>query len=715
MPIMSNLRRFIVPGMIVLFVLLLPSTFYDGIKAEGLLPPETEQQHQEKAVKNKQGGKEPAKNTFVKLISDQRIPFNGSVPPPTRIDLAGFYEAHEVFKDGKAITAIVAHGDEKIVRSRIEDRELVLEWRGIGKTQITLKTTDASGEHDAVYENVRLEMFVPNYLMMFCTLLGGVGIFLLGMKNLSEGMQTLAGERLRSMIGTLTDNRFLAVGVGIVTTGLIQSSSVTTVIVVGFVNSQIMALSQAIGVIMGANIGTTLTAWIMTLSIDKFGLPVIGISVLFYMFTKWERGRFIAMTVLGLAFIFFGLQLMQDALASLRDLPDFTMWMEKFTADTYVGVLSCAAIGCILTLLVQSSSATIGITISLAAIGVIRFETAMALVLGENIGTTITALLASIGMSANARRAAYFHVIFNVVGVLWVTLLFLPLDLPGLITKLVGTDPATGQIANIKVGIALTHTLFNTTNTIIFLPFTQFFANLLTRIVPDSDGDKNQSRLTGLNVRLLETAAISIERSRIEVQRMGNCCKELAATVQAVAEGDGIDRKLADEAFRQEETLDTLQDEIIAFTSSLLSGNISHDVAEIATNQLKMADEIESIGDYFVQILKSNLKLKEANLEIPSPIHEEMSELHDRVEEYLAMLFRYYAQRRHSADILPIEHTQGKTINATAKKIRDQFIVRMSDEKIDPQLIIAINSQINAYRRVREHGRNVAEAIAGIR
>ncbi|HHK42401.1 MAG TPA: Na/Pi cotransporter family protein, partial [Planctomycetaceae bacterium] len=222
------------------------------------------------------------------------------------------------------------------------------------------------------------------------------------MKNISDGLQAVAGNRLRRMISLVTDNRLLAVGVGTLVTMIVQSSSITTVLVVGLVNSGFMSLTQAIGVVFGANIGTTITGWVLVLKIGKYGLPLAGASAFGYLFISRDRLRYLCMGAMGVGMVFFGLELMKDGFSIIKDLPAFEQWFERFTADSYIGVLKCAAIGCILTFIVQSSSATLGITIGLAQIGVIPFQTAAALVLGENIGTTITAWLASFGTSPNA-------------------------------------------------------------------------------------------------------------------------------------------------------------------------------------------------------------------------------------------------------------------------------------------------------------------------
>lgn len=255
---------------------------------------------------------------------------------------------------------------------------------------------------------------------------GGLGIFLLGMKYMSEGMQAVAGERLRKMIGAVTNNRLMASSVGTLVTCIIQSSSVTTVMVVGMVNASIMTLTQAVGVILGANIGTTITGWILVVKVGKYGLPLLGIAAFFYLFSKRDKIRFLAMFLMGLGMVFFGLELMKDGFAPIQKMTGFVEWFHRFSPDSYLGVWKCVLVGAVLTAVVQSSSATLGITMALALTGAIDYRTAAALILGENIGTTITAFLASLGAFTNARRAAYAHVAFNVIGVCWITLLFTP-------------------------------------------------------------------------------------------------------------------------------------------------------------------------------------------------------------------------------------------------------------------------------------------------
>ena len=526
----------------------------------------------------------------------------------------------------------------------------------------------------------------------------------------------VAGARLRRMISTLADNRFSATLVGLGVTAVIQSSTVTTVTVVGFVNSQIMTLPQAIGVIMGANIGTTLTAWVMSLNIGKYGLVILGVAVFFYLFSKNEKLRLIGMACVGLGFLFFGLELMQQGFSPLRHLPAFAAWMEVFSTDTYWGILGCIAVGCILTVVVQSSTATIGITIALALVGVIPFETAAALVLGENLGTTITAILASIGTTPNAKRAAYFHVLFNFTAVVYLSILFWPFL--SVVTWAIGVDPETGAILNVAAGIALTHTLFSVFNTVVFLPFTHLIAKFLIWLVPDTAGSQDKPRLTKLGKRI-ELPSIAIERSRREVLRMGSICGELSRRVLDAVKSETPDQQKVDASYHDEAVLDSLQDEIIEFVSARLSGNVSQDVAESARQQLRMADELESISDYLVTIVKSDFKLRQSELFLPEAEKLGIIEAHESVNEMIGKVIRYYADRTSDRELgrvfLDEVREQSRKINRKLKDIRNDFMRRISDEKYDPQIVIAFNTQINAYRRVREHIRNVARAIVGVR
>jgi phosphate:Na+ symporter len=546
------------------------------------------------------------------------------------------------------------------------------------------------------------------------TLIGGLGIFLLGMKSMSDGMQAVAGSRLRGMISLATNNRFLATGVGVIVTCVVQSSSITTVMVVGFVNSGVMQLAQALGVIMGANIGTTVTGWILVLKIGKYGLPLLGIAAIVYLFSKGDRWRFWSMAIMGIGMIFFGLELMKDACSLIKEHPSFESWFQTFQANDYLGVLGCALIGCLLTTMVQSSSATLGITISLASQGVISYPTAAALILGENIGTTITAYLASLGATTNARRAAYFHIIFNLVGVFWITAIFQWYI--ELVQWVVGADVTKVIIVDGKetydttATIAATHSIFNIANVLLFLPFLSLFVKLLEKFVP-AKAYKEKPHLTDLDVRILETPLLAIEQSQKEIEKMGNGCAKMMDWLKTLYAQDDRDRSLAERLNHRERVLDSVQDEIAVFITSLLSGNVPHAVAEEARGQLRMADEYESVSDYLANLEKFDRKLREVELRFTTEQRQDLLELHELLEQHLEMVNNSLKHR--NSEVLTKLETISKRVRDLLKALRRKHLDDLSSGDIQPQVSVAYLAALNAYARVRDHVRNIAEVISG--
>ena len=546
-------------------------------------------------------------------------------------------------------------------------------------------------------------------------LVGGLGLFLLGMKNMSEGMQAVAGSSLRRLIGTVTNHRIFATIVGVVVTCVVQSSSITSVMVIGFVNSGVMELGQAIGVIMGANIGTTITGWILVLKVGKYGLPILGLAGIVYLFSKGDRWRFWAMAIMGVGMVFFGLELMKHACGSVRDLPDFEAWFQRFQADSYLGVLKCALVGCVMTILVQSSSATLGITISLAFQGVISFETAAALVLGENIGTTITALLASLGATTNARRAAYFHVFFNMVGVLWITLIF-PWYIE-MVQWLVSGDVARTVLVageetypDTTAAIAATHSIFNIVNTLLFLPFLPLFVRVLKSAVPDREF-KEKPRLTDLDIRILETPSLAIEQSRKEIGKMGVGCSKMLDWLSELMEQEHRDEKLADHLKQRERILDSIQDELAEFVTHLLSGNMPHSVADEARLQLRMADEYESVSDYVTNLDKFDRKLRRDGFRYTPEQRAGLLELNRHLAEFLNAINE--ALRLGDRNVLVKTEPLSKRIRNEIKRLRRQHLDELSHGAIAPLISVAFLAALNACARVHDHSRNIAEAISG--
>ncbi len=551
---------------------------------------------------------------------------------------------------------------------------------------------------------------------MIFEIVGGLGIFLLGMKNMSEGMQAVAGDRMRKLINAVTNNRFVACGVGITITGLIQSSSVTTVMVVGMVNAGLMNLTQAVGVILGADVGTTVTAWILILQITKYGLPILGTSAFFYLFSNRERLRYSAMMIMGLGMVFFGLQLMKEGLYPIREMPEFLAWFQMLTPDSYFGVLRCCFVGAVITAIVQSSSATIGITMGLVGTGVINFETGAALVLGENIGTTITALLASLGTSTNARRAAVAHVIIKIIGVSWITAVF-PIYIyvvksivgPELITTPV-TVNGTDTYSYAMMAIAISHSGFNIANVILMLPFVTIFANLLMRIMPDKSR-KEIPHLKLIDIRMLDTPAMGIAQSKKEIFNMAELTRKMFAMLRMVIEKENSDENLEGKIFHREEILDVIQKEVVEFLSELLSGNIPHSVMDTGRKQLRIADEYESVSDYITNILKLNIKMQKANLKLTEKEKPHIFALHDRISDYINFVSTSF--ENDDSSILAKANTMGDGITNYIKQLRARHLSEVGTEHTSALKSLIFCDVLTAYRRIKDHVLNIAETVVG--
>lgn len=561
----------------------------------------------------------------------------------------------------------------------------------------------------------QVSLEIDAFIKLLFALVGGLGIFLLGMKNMSEGMQAVAGASLRRLISNVTQNRLFATMVGTAVTCVVQSSSITTVMVVGFVNSGLMELSQGIGVIMGANIGTTITGWILVLKVGKYGLPILGVAAFGYLFSRGDRWRYWAMAIMGVGMVFFGLEIMKDACAIIKEDPNFEAWFQRFKADNYLGVLQCALAGCVLTMLVQSSSATLGITISLAFQGIISYETAAALVLGENIGTTVTAFLASLGATTNARRAAYFHVGFNLFGVFWITLIF-PWYID-FVQAVIGIDvhKVVMQDGNqtypmTTPAIAATHSIFNVVNTLLFLPFVPLFVRLLQKIVPGREF-KEKPRLTDLDIRMLETPLLAIEQSRKEIEKMGLGCAKMLGWLAEIIEKEEPDRATVDRLKQREQILDKVQDEVAEFITNLLSSNIPHAVADEARRQLRMADEYESVSDYITNMEKFDRKLRRDNLRYTTEQREELLQLNQRTLDYLNSVNEALTQGNRSATNKT--ESMSDRIRLEIKQLRRKHLDDLSSGAIPPLVSVAFLAALNAYRRVRDHTRNIAESVSG--
>ena len=539
------------------------------------------------------------------------------------------------------------------------------------------------------------------YLDIIFNVLGGLGIFLYGMDSMSSGMQKLAGQRLKKILALLTTNRIMAILMGMGVTMLVQLSSVSTVMTIGFVNASLLTLKQALGVIFGANIGTTITGWILVLNIGKYGLPIVGAGAILYMFLKGDRAKTKALTFMGLGMIFLGLQLMSNGLKPIRSMPEFVSMFHMFSADTYFGVIKVAAIGALITAVVQSSSATLGITITLAVQGLIDYPTAVALVLGENVGTTITAILATLNANVNAKRAAYAHTIINTLGVIWVTAVF-PYYLKFL-------SNFGSPEANITMAIATAHTMFNVTNVIIFTPFIGVMADLLTKIVKD-DGKKDE-RVTKIDFLMLKTPSVVVGQTKTEILTMGKYIEEMFGALDNIYINDEFitEEKVA-QMRKIENDLDLFQKEITDANFVILNKNITDKMKMDTRNNLEVCDEYETISDYLMRVTNSLKKLQDNSISLTDEEKSTLKEFNEDTRELFRNVNTAYALK--NRDILVKAITKANKITEKYRKAKQIHLQDGGQENPIAMLTTSYMDILNHYRRVRDHIFNIIEVYS---
>ncbi len=473
-------------------------------------------------------------------------------------------------------------------------------------------------------------------------LMGGLGMFLFGMKIMSEGLQKVAGSRMRKILAALTNNRVVGTLVGIAVTAIIQSSSATTVMVVGFVNAGLMSLTQSIGIVLGANIGTTVTAQLIAFKITKYALPAIGLGAAFKLFSKNKKWSYIGEILLGFGMLFYGLFIMTKAFDPLKTSEEFRNIFLIVGDSHLLGVL----IGTILTLIVQSSSATIGITIALASSGLISFEASVALILGENIGTTITANLAAIGTNLAARRTALAHFLFNFLGVCYMLVLF-----PFLIDFINGITPGNadfviqtqeqaarmgGEIGDkpyIARHIANTHTMFNIINTLIFLPLVGVLAKLSTLMIRGQDAEVD-FHLKFLDTRVLNTPPIALAQARAETLRMAQVAQEMVDETLRFLQDNDVKRIPGLE--KKEELTDVLQKEITDFLVSLSQQSITQEASREVASMMHMVNDLERVGDHCENLWNLCQRKLDQKITFSDVAMAEISEISEVTKQFLA-------------------------------------------------------------------------------
>ena len=451
--------------------------------------------------------------------------------------------------------------------------------------------------------------------MNLFTLLGALGMFLYGMNMMSTGLQKTAGNGLRKLLGTMTSNPFKGVLTGFGVTAAIQSSSATTVMVVGFVSAGLLTLGQAIGVIMGANIGTTMTAWIIAVfgfkaDISALAVPLMGLGFIMSL-SKKDKLRNISELIIGFSLLFLGLSLMKSSVPDLRQTPEVLEFITKWSGHGFFSVLLFLFLGTSLTLILQSSSATVALTLIMLNMGWIQFDMAAAMVLGENIGTTITAnLAASIG-SVNAKRAALAHTVFNLFGVIWALALFGPfVRFIQWIVSLMGVDEATSLV----YGISMLHTVCNLINTFIMIWFTKVIEKLVTTIIKDKpeSTEASDGRIKYIDYGLIATPELALAESSREIIRFGKIMKNgLEYLSEAIFHSDNSEKftEYRNKLVKYEEISDRIEYEIVKFLNDLGKNHLSEESKETVRAQIRISGELESLGDSGESISRSLLNM----------------------------------------------------------------------------------------------------------
>lgn len=545
-------------------------------------------------------------------------------------------------------------------------------------------------------------------------ILGSLGIFLYGMKVMSEGIQKVSGEQLRGMMAAVTRNRFSGITMGTLITGIIQSSSATTVMVVSFVNANLLTLRQSIGVIMGANLGTTATFWIISFlglkfSMSSVALPIIGLA-LPMIFMKSPRLRDIGETLIGFGLLFLGLSFLKDSVPDIKNHPEVLDCLQHWTSYGFFSVLIFMGFGVLLTVVVQSSSVAGAITLTLAYKGWIDFPMACAIVMGENIGTTITAYLASLGANTNAKRAARAHFMFNVIGVLWMLCIFywfvdlVDFLMPGDVTSLDDLPNHT----------ALFHTLFNLTNILILNWFIPQLVDLVTWMVPEKEPKKPTHILQHISLNNLSIGELNLIEAQKEVDRMGKLSEKMFKSFLEVYHHPEEDlTEKVREIKRQEELADDISIELTDYLIRCSRRRISDYSVGKVVALTRVVAELEAICDLNHHLTGMATRRYKKNQVLESVDHKELDAYAEQVLNFFAFLRSKLSTEMTAADLQKARDLE-KDIKSTLKLLRKSAINRMSQQGSQIKAELLYVDILNCFERIGNHVYNVLQVLAPV-
>ena len=535
-------------------------------------------------------------------------------------------------------------------------------------------------------------------------LLGGLCLFLFGMTVMGQALERRAGSGLRALLGKLTSSPVAGLLTGLGVTAVIQSSSATTVMVVGFVNSGLITLRQSIGVIMGANIGTTVTAWILSLAgIESSSFlirmlkpssfsPILALcGIILYMFCKSDKKKDTGTIMLGFAVLMYGMETMSSAVSGLKDVPAFQQLFLAFT-NPLLGVLA----GAVLTAIIQSSSASVGILQALAATGQVTYGAAIPIIMGQNIGTCITAILSSIGTNKNARRAALVHLSFNVIGTaVWLSVFC--------IVRAIFMPAILGEAASL-LGIAIIHSIFNILCTILMLPMGGLLEKLVCRLVPDSDEPQKEAEL---DERLLATPAIALERCASLMDDMASCAVEaLGESIDAIG---SLTPELAESVRACEAKTDHYEDRLGAYLVKLSEKQTSAADSRVSAAYLKLIGDFERIADHGVNILESAEELHDKGLTLSESARKDLSVLTDAVREVTSLTYKAFVEN--NLDAASRVEPLVRVISDLKEELRTRHITRLQRGECSIDAGFSWSDILTALERVGEHCSNIAGCV----
>ena len=535
-------------------------------------------------------------------------------------------------------------------------------------------------------------------------LIGGLSLFLFGMSLMGQALERRAGNRLKILLGKLTTNRITGLTTGLGVTAVIQSSSATTVMVVGFVNSGLMTLRQAINVIMGANVGTTVTAWILSLSgISSNNVfvkllkpssftPILAlIGIILYMFTKESKKRDTGMILLGFATLMFGMETMSGAVSGLRDLPEFQNMFVAFTNPVLV-VLA----GAVLTAIIQSSSASVGILQALASTGAVTYGAAIPIIMGQNIGTCITAIISAVGANKNAKRAALVHLSFNVIGtVVWLTVFC--------VVKAALVPAILGESASL-MGIALCHSIFNILCTALMLPLAGVLEKMVRKMIPDNEVVEQTEEL---DARLLGSPSLALERCGQVLDTMA--CKAVAALKDSIGSIGRYDEERALRIREAEDETDHLEDILGTYLVKLTSTQLGENESAKATEYMKVIGDYERIADHAVNILQSAEELQHKGIVFSEQARKEYDLISDAVEEILDLSYVAFKD----TDLISARKTEPleQIVDELKETLRTRHILRLQKGDCSVDAGFVWSDLLTNLERVADHCSNISGCV----